>query len=224
MGTSSGTGPGPGPGPGPGSGSGGAGGPGGSNGRGGGGGSGGRRVLGYLESTRNLVGCAAGAGGLGLHFAGLGGAWWPGIVAALYGAGVLLWPGGQGGRGGTGTPGTPGGAGGTDGQGGTGGPVRPQPSQSPRPWPELDELRVYLRGVARPQDRAKLDALLEGLLDRLAELGPRPSTELVVGGRLPVAVDGYLRARTWERWRAGAGDPGAELAHEVELMAAGLTG
>ncbi|MBP0450343.1 hypothetical protein J5Y04_12355 [Kitasatospora sp. RG8] len=200
-----------------GTGSGGAGGPAGPNGRGGGGGSGGRRVLGYLESTRNLVGCAAGAGGLGLHLAGLGGAWWPGIVAALYGAGVLLWPGGQGGAGGRGGAG---GQGGSGGRGGAGGPVPPQP----RPvWTELEELRVYLRGVPRPPDPAKLDALLEGLLDRLAELGPGPGTEPVVGLRLPVAVDGYLRALTWERWRPGAGDPGAELAHEVELMAAGLT-
>ncbi|MDH6704158.1 hypothetical protein P3T27_000859 [Kitasatospora sp. MAA19] len=52
----------------------------------------GRQVLRYLESTRNLVGCGGGAVGLGLHFAGLGGAWWPAVVAGLYGAGALLTP------------------------------------------------------------------------------------------------------------------------------------
>ncbi|MER5864689.1 hypothetical protein [Kitasatospora sp. NPDC002040] len=51
------------------------------------------RALEYLESPRNLVGCAAGAGGLGLYFAGLTGAWWPAVVAGLYGAGALLVPG-----------------------------------------------------------------------------------------------------------------------------------
>ncbi|MFD0274563.1 hypothetical protein ACFVHB_11745 [Kitasatospora sp. NPDC127111] len=158
---------------------------------GGGGSSFGRRAWGYLESTRNLVGCAAGAAGLGLHFAGFGGALWPGVVAGLYGAGVLLWP------------------------------VKPGPPPPPprEPWPELAELAEYLRGVPLP-----VSAGLDGLLERLAEVGRRPDAVLIVGGRLPVAVDGYLRARTWERWRAGAPDPGAVLAGEVESMTAALAG
>ncbi|MEU6234206.1 hypothetical protein [Kitasatospora sp. NPDC047058] len=75
----------------------------------------------------------------------------------------------------------------------------------------------YLRSVPLP-----VSAGLDGLLERLAEVGRRPEAELIVGGRLPVAVDGYLRARTWERWRAGAPDPGAGLAAEVRSMAAAL--
>ncbi|MET8539924.1 hypothetical protein ABZW03_04605, partial [Kitasatospora sp. NPDC004799] len=52
----------------------------------------GPRLLRYLESARNLVGCAGGAVGLGLHFAGLGGAWWPGVVAGRGGGGALRRP------------------------------------------------------------------------------------------------------------------------------------
>ncbi|AUG76616.1 hypothetical protein CFP65_1737 [Kitasatospora sp. MMS16-BH015] len=51
------------------------------------------RALRYLESARNLVGCGLGAGGVVLHFTGVGGPWWPTMVAALYGAGALLAPG-----------------------------------------------------------------------------------------------------------------------------------
>ncbi|WP_406197578.1 hypothetical protein OH807_12355 [Kitasatospora sp. NBC_01560] len=188
----------------------------------------GRRVWGYVESTRNLVGCGAGLGGLGLHAAGLGGDWWPGIVAALYGAAVLLWPRGPvraadpaGVTGPAEAGGTAAGAaeaGSTAGAAGpVGTPAGPSGAGRAAAWPELAELTAYLHGVPVPGP-AKLDALLE----RLAEVGRQPAAELIVARRLPVAVDGYLRARTWERWAAGAPDPGAELAHEVELMAAAL--
>ncbi|MFI6795872.1 hypothetical protein [Streptosporangium canum] len=50
------------------------------------------RVLGYLGSTRNIVGCGlALLGALG-HFLGLAGALWPVVVAGLYGVGALLTP------------------------------------------------------------------------------------------------------------------------------------
>ncbi|GAA2833284.1 hypothetical protein RMN57_11360 [Kitasatospora sp. CM 4170] len=230
-----------------------SGGPGGEaapGGPGGGGESFGRRAWGYLESTRNLVGCAAGVGGLGLHFAGFGGALWPGIVAALYGAGVLLWPsggkadppdgglragGGSGAAGGAGAVGAGGSAGAGRPAGGAGSPVpsggqaapvghrtTPPPAAAPRPaWPELEELAGYLGGVPLPPS-ARLDGLLAGLLTRLREVGREPAAELIVARRLPVAVDGYLRARSWDRWTAADADPGAELALEVELMAASL--
>ncbi|WP_395296607.1 hypothetical protein ACF9IK_26540 [Kitasatospora hibisci] len=210
----------------------------------GGGESFGRRAWGYLESTRNLVGCAAGVGGLGLHFAGLGGALWPGIVAALYGAGVLLWPSGKGADpagGGLPAGGGPDAAGGTDAAGASGSPsasgfparpggretpagrrTTPPPASTGRPaWPELEELATYLGGVPFPSS-ARLDGLLDGLLTRLREAGPGPAAELIVARRLPVAVDGYLRARTWDRWTAAGAAPEAGLALEVELMAASL--
>lgn len=162
------------------------------------GGPGGRRVMGYLGSTRNLVGCGSGAAGLVLHFVGLGGAWWPGIVAALYGVGALLTPG----------PPPP--------------PVLPSrpvpdPLPAPPPWAELEELAGYLGTVALPSS-VEVDALVE----RLRAAGRGPAAERIVLRRLPVAVDGYLRARTWQRWSPNGADPGVALAREVELMAAAL--
>jgi hypothetical protein len=41
---------------------------------------------------KNLVGCAGGLVGLGLHFAGVAGPYWPLVVAGLYGAGALIAP------------------------------------------------------------------------------------------------------------------------------------
>ncbi|MEV7020715.1 hypothetical protein [Kitasatospora sp. NPDC093558] len=145
----------------------------------------GRRALDYLESGRNLVGCAGGAIGLGLHFAGLGGAWWPGVVAGLYAAGALLTPG-------------------------------PKPPPPPPPgFPELDALADYLRTVPLPPS-----ARVGDLLDALRAAGPGPAAgRRIVRDGLPLAVAGYLRARTWQPW-AGGTDPEAELAREVGLLAA----
>ncbi|MEV1179636.1 hypothetical protein, partial [Nonomuraea sp. NPDC049784] len=50
------------------------------------------RVLRYLGSTRNIVGCCLGLLGLLAHFLGLAGTFWPVVVAALYGVGALLAP------------------------------------------------------------------------------------------------------------------------------------
>ncbi|MCO5999017.1 hypothetical protein [Actinoallomurus rhizosphaericola] len=50
------------------------------------------RLVRYLGSTKNLVGSAGGLAGLGLHFAGLAGPYWPLIVVGLYGAGALAAP------------------------------------------------------------------------------------------------------------------------------------
>ncbi|MBF8187223.1 hypothetical protein ITP53_16065 [Nonomuraea sp. K274] len=50
------------------------------------------RVPRYLGSTKNIVGCSLALLGLVAHFLGLAGAFWPVVVAALYGAGALLAP------------------------------------------------------------------------------------------------------------------------------------
>ncbi|MEV8634560.1 hypothetical protein AB0395_23165 [Streptosporangium sp. NPDC051023] len=50
------------------------------------------RVLGYLGSTRNIVGCFLALLGFGAHFLGLAGAFWPVVVAGLYGVGALVTP------------------------------------------------------------------------------------------------------------------------------------
>jgi len=135
------------------------------------------RALEYLESPRNLVGCAAGAAGLGLHFAGLAGPWWPGVVAGLYGAGALLVPG------------------------------RRRPEPPPQPLRELVE-RVELVGVPSSVG-------LDGLLAALADV---PGVERIVGWELPVAVDGYVRARVWEGLEPGGVDAAAALKAEVERL------
>ncbi|MFD4654425.1 hypothetical protein ACFWP2_02220 [Kitasatospora sp. NPDC058444] len=203
----------------------------------------GPRVLRYLESARNLVGCAGGAVGLGLHFAGLGGAWWPGVVAGLYGVGALLTPapGPRGGRrgvsgGGTGT--ALGGIGGTGvtgpraperegpGHGGSeperperGQPERERPTR-PAPDPGLVALAAYLDTVPLPPS-----AGVDGLLAALHVAGPSsPVAERIVRHRLPVAVAGYLRARAWQPW-AGPGDPdpAVQLGREVDRLVGELS-
>ncbi|MBB4919407.1 hypothetical protein [Streptosporangium saharense] len=50
------------------------------------------RVLRYLGSTRNIAGCVLALAGLGAHLLGLAGAFWPLVVAGLYGVGALLAP------------------------------------------------------------------------------------------------------------------------------------
>ncbi|MFF2544225.1 hypothetical protein ACFVUY_16860 [Kitasatospora sp. NPDC058063] len=211
----------------------------------------GPRVLRYLESARNLVGCAGGAVGLGLHFAGLGGVWWPGVVVGLYGVGALLTPAprpregagigpgpGAGAGIGTGT-GTGTGAGtalgGAEASGahspegahppegapahGRGEPERgeprpPAPGRPPAPDPELVALAAYLDSVPLPPS-----AGVDGLLAALRAAGPGPVAERIVRHRLPVAVAGYLRARTWQPW-AGPDDPdpALRLGHEVDRL------
>jgi hypothetical protein len=52
----------------------------------------GQRLLRYLYSTKNLVGSAAGLGGLALYFTGLVGDLWPVVVGGLYGVGALATP------------------------------------------------------------------------------------------------------------------------------------
>ncbi|MFF4819931.1 hypothetical protein ACFY2K_35750 [Kitasatospora sp. NPDC001309] len=160
----------------------------------------GRLLLGYLESTRNLAGCGGGAVGLGLHFAGLGGSWWPGVVAGLYGVGALLAPGR------TARPEPP---------------EPPEPPTPPRPVPvhtELEVLTGYLASVPLPAS-----AGVDTLLVALREAGPGAVVDPIVRHRLPVAVDGYLRARAWLPWaEPDAPDPAAELGREVKQLSAEL--
>ncbi|MET8698801.1 hypothetical protein ACFVUH_04395 [Kitasatospora sp. NPDC058032] len=63
-------------------------------------------------------------------------------------------------------------------------------------------------------------ANVPGLLVRLRTAGPGPTTEPIVRRRLPLAVDGYLRALTWQPWVPDGADPAAELARAVDEMAA----
>ncbi|MFF2039327.1 hypothetical protein ACFVVX_02765 [Kitasatospora sp. NPDC058170] len=173
--------------------------------------SGGRRVLGYLESARNLVGCTAGAGGLVLHFLGLGGVWWPAVVVGLYGAGALLTPSRRP------SPGAARPAGPS---------VLEHEPPAALPVDPLDPFTVEVDALARSLADLPLPASvrLEDLLDRLRVAGPDGEAERILRDRLPLAVDGYLRARTWQRWSPGSPDPAVELDREVGRMAAALAG
>ncbi|RCG27084.1 hypothetical protein DQ384_27995 [Sphaerisporangium album] len=52
----------------------------------------GRRILAYAGSTKNIAGCALALAGVVLVFFGVAGAFWPVVVAGLYGVGALLAP------------------------------------------------------------------------------------------------------------------------------------
>ncbi|WP_457028234.1 hypothetical protein [Kitasatospora sp. P5_F3] len=137
------------------------------------------RVLAYLESKRNLVGCAGGAGGLGLYFAGLTGSWGPAVVVAMYLAGAI---------------------------------VVPPPPPEPKPATELAALAERVASIGLPASvgaeslLAALGAAEQGLVRR------------IVGWELPVALDGYVRARCWEALAPGGVDPTAALKAEVDRL------
>ncbi len=50
------------------------------------------RLASYAGSAKNLAGCVGGLIGLGLHFGGVAGPYWPLVVSGLYGAGALVAP------------------------------------------------------------------------------------------------------------------------------------
>ncbi|MET9611358.1 hypothetical protein [Kitasatospora indigofera] len=227
------------------------------------------RFLAYLESARNLAGCAGGVLGLVLHFTGVAGPWWPGAVAGLYGLGALLAPGrgprsgATGGAGGGAQGGSvPAGAAGSvlspevaavpaavlggdpvlagPGTGGEGAGVAPAVPVAP-PVPAAPAAPAVAPGAALRATLAELEAYLAdadlpwsaGVGELVAELGRRARTgreaaalraaERVAAEELPLAVDGYLRARAWERWSpAGGVDPALALRREVSRLTAAL--
>ncbi|MFC9272141.1 hypothetical protein ACFTXJ_30725 [Streptomyces zhihengii] len=153
-------------------------------------------ALRYAGSRKNLTGSALGLVGLGLTFTGLAGAYWPFVVAGLYGAGALLAP-----------PERP------------PAPVFPAPAEHPDALREdLAALRAHLASAGLPAPaRAGLDELT-GLFAAL--LAPGWTAEVLtadpeamhtlrraVRQDVPEAVDAYLRTRWWTR--VGQGGDGA---------------
>ncbi|MEU3303985.1 MULTISPECIES: hypothetical protein [unclassified Streptomyces] len=165
------------------------------------------RVLGFLESRKNLTGSACGLAGLGLTFAGVAGAYWPVVVAGLYAAGALIAP-----------------------------PERPRAPGFAEPAEQLDELRgdfgrlrEYLAAVDLPPAAAgrltELDALLAALLEPgwVAEalaLDPEAVHALsrTVRQDIPESVDTYTRTRWWTRLNPGAAPPERELERQLGLL------
>ncbi|MCR8942040.1 hypothetical protein NW249_07895 [Streptomyces sp. OUCMDZ-4982] len=165
------------------------------------------RALAYLESAKNLTGSACALGGLALTFTGLAGAYWPVVVAGLYGAGALIAP-----------------------------PARPPAPRFPDPTSQLDglrkdvtTLREYLTQVDLPPAATeRLDSIRE-LLDGLLAPGwvskalaqdPEGIHVLAraVHRDLPESVDTYVRTRWWTRMAPGGQDPEEELVRQLALL------
>lgn len=165
------------------------------------------RVVRALESRKNIAGSACGLAGLALTFAGVAGAYWPVVVAGLYGAGALLAP-----------------------------PRRTAPPDFPDPSAQLDGVRAdferllgYLDGVELPPAAAgrltELTALLAALLDPewvgevLAE-DPEGVHTLARAVRqdVPEAVDTYVRTRWWSRITPGQEPPERHLERQLALL------
>ncbi|MEU8948280.1 hypothetical protein [Streptomyces sp. NPDC048489] len=165
------------------------------------------RFVGYLESRKNLAGSACGIGGLVLTFTGLAGAYWPVVVAGLYGAGALIAP-----------------------------PERPPLPDFPDPSAQLEELRrdfatlrAYLDGVELPPAAAgrltELSELLAALLDPgwVAEVLARDpegvhALSRAVRQDIPEAVDTFVRTRWWTRLTPGTEPPERHLERQLTLL------
>ncbi|WP_151479389.1 hypothetical protein [Streptomyces albicerus] len=165
------------------------------------------RLVGYLESRKNLTGSALGIVGLGLTFTGLAGAYWPVVVAGLYGAGALIAP-----------------------------PERPPLPDFPDPSAQLDEvrgdfdkLRTYLADVELPPAAAgrltELTELLAALLDPgwVAEvLAQDPdgvhTLSRAVRQDIPEAVDTFVRTRWWTRMTPGSEPPERHLERQLAVL------
>ncbi|MFE4370112.1 hypothetical protein ACFRMN_18105 [Streptomyces sp. NPDC056835] len=165
------------------------------------------RFLGYLESRKNLTGSAAGLAGLALTFTGLAGAYWPVVVAGLYGAGALIAP-----------------------------PERPEAPPFTDPSEQLDELRgdfdqlmTYLGEVdLSPAAAGRLTELTETLgallepgwvTDALA-LDPEAVHTLsrAVRQDIPESVDTFVRTRWWTRLQPGTEPPERHLERQLTVL------
>ncbi|MCT2592808.1 hypothetical protein LHJ74_23325 [Streptomyces sp. N2-109] len=161
----------------------------------------------YLESRKNLTGGTAGVVGLGLTFAGVAGAYWPVVVAGLYGAGALIAP-----------------------------PERPAAPDFPDPTEQLDALRAdfatlrdYLAKVELPPPAdgrlLELDEVLAALLDPDGPGGaltddPEALHALrrIISQDVPEVVDTFVRIRWWTRLAPGGEPPELHLERQLGLL------
>jgi len=133
------------------------------------------RLLRYLGSRRNVVGCLLALGGLALYFTGVLGAFWPLVVVALYLIGALVVPSRR--RVVVGNPG-----------------FDPEVVTA-----TLDRLMRRVEGRAAPEITAKVREICQEILDLLpfAAQFPPGSEDLFVIQRtatdyLPAALEPYL--------------------------------
>jgi hypothetical protein len=165
------------------------------------------KLLGCLESRKNIAGSAGGLVGVVLTFTGVAGPYWPVVVAGLYGAGALIAP-----------------------------PERPALPDFPDPSAQLDEIRNdfdrlkdYLADVELPPAAAGRLAELTELLAAL--LDPGWVTEVLVQDPegvhtlsravrqdVPEAVDTFVRTRWWTRLAPGQESPERHLERQLTLL------
>ncbi|MFD9031738.1 hypothetical protein ACFVZW_11405 [Streptomyces sp. NPDC059567] len=160
------------------------------------------RAVAFLESRKNLTGCACGLAGLAVTFTGAAGSLWPVVVAGLYGAGALIAP-----------------------------PERPPAPEFPDAAEQLDALRAdfttlrgYLAEVELPPAAAgrltELDALVEALLAPGWVSDPEHLHVLARAVRqdIPEAVDTFVRTRWWTRVTPGSEPPERHLERQLGAL------
>ncbi|WP_426365834.1 hypothetical protein [Streptomyces sp. E-08] len=161
-----------------------------------------RRLLGYVESRKNLTGSACGLAGVGIALTGAAGGLWPLVVAGLYAAGALIAP-----------------------------PERPDTPLFPSADEQLDALRAdfttlrdYLAEVDLPPavgDRLTgLATLVEALLEPGWVSDPDHLHVLARAVRqdVPEAVDAFVRTRWWSRFTPGAEAPESHLERQLAAL------
>ncbi|MFC9591797.1 hypothetical protein ACFTUC_18670 [Streptomyces sp. NPDC056944] len=161
-----------------------------------------RRLLGYVESRKNLTGSVCGLAGVGIALTGAAGGLWPVVVAGLYAAGALIAP-----------------------------PERPDTPRFPSADEQLDALRAdfttlrdYLAEVDLPTavgDRlTELATLVEALLEPGWVSDPDHLHVLARAVRqdVPEAVDTFVRTRWWSRFTPGAEAPESHLERQLAAL------
>ncbi|MFE5592978.1 hypothetical protein [Streptomyces sp. NPDC056549] len=161
-----------------------------------------RRLLGYVESRKNLTGSVCGLAGVGIALTGAAGGLWPLVVAGLYAAGALIAP-----------------------------PERPDTPRFPSADEQLDALRAdfttlrdYLAEVDLPTavgDRlSELATLVEALLEPGWVSDPDHLHVLARAVRqdVPEAVDTFVRTRWWSRFTPGAEAPESHLERQLAAL------
>ncbi|MEC4572422.1 MULTISPECIES: hypothetical protein [Streptomyces] len=163
-------------------------------------------ALRYLESRKNLAGSACGVAGLALTLAGVAGAYWPVVVAGLYGAGALIAP-----------------------------PERAAPPPfDPREElgvlrEDFGRLRGYVAEVEVPSGAGDALAELLELYGALLEPGwvadvlvtdPEAvhAVSRAVRQDVPESVDAYNRTRWWSRMAPGGESPERHLERQLGLL------
>ncbi|MFJ7956661.1 hypothetical protein ACIQ62_10245 [Streptomyces sp. NPDC096319] len=160
------------------------------------------RLLGFVESRKNLTGSVCGLAGVGISLTGAAGGLWPLVVVGLYAAGALVAP-----------------------------PERPDTPHFPDAGEQLDALRddfatlrAYLADVELPPDtRERLtafDALVEALLEPGWVSDPDHLHVLARAVRqdVPEAVDTFVRTRWWSRFTPGAEPPESHLDRQLAAL------